>query len=63
MTAFRRDGADANARNRDGNAFKSEPRTLSIRAKILITPNGRKNADTQPDYRVTSSGVVSSGRS
>lgn len=42
---------------RDGNGFKGELRTLSIRAEVLIVPNGRKSGDTQPDYRVISSGV------
>ena len=42
---------------RDGNAFKGELKTLSIRAEILIVPNGRKSGDNQPDYRVTSAGV------
>lgn len=42
---------------RDGNAFKGELKTLSIRADILIAPNDRKSSDNQPDYRVTSGGV------
>jgi len=42
---------------RDGNAFKGELKTLSIRAEIVILPNGRKTGDNQPDYRVLSSGV------
>lgn len=42
---------------RDGNAFKGELKTLSIRAEILIAPNDRKSGDNQPDYRVTSGGV------
>ena len=42
---------------RDGNAFKGELKTLSIRADILITRNDRKTSDNQPDYRVTSGGV------
>ena len=42
---------------RDGNGFKGELKTLSIRADILIVPNGNKTADTQPDYRVTAGGV------
>ncbi|WP_066809778.1 DUF736 domain-containing protein [Sphingomonas asaccharolytica] len=42
---------------RDGNAFKGELKTLSIRAEILIVPNARKSGDSQPDYRVTSGGV------
>ncbi|MGH6617139.1 DUF736 domain-containing protein [Sphingomonas sp.] len=39
---------------RDGNAFKGELKTLSIRAEILIVPNTGKSGDNQPDYRVTS---------
>lgn len=42
---------------RDGESFKGQLRTLSIRSEIEITPNPRKAADTQPDYRVTSGGV------
>ena len=42
---------------RDGRSFKGQLRTLSIRAEIEIAPNTRKTADTQPDFRVTSSGV------
>ncbi len=42
---------------RDGNGFKGELKTLSIRADILIVPNGHKSADTQPDFRVTANGV------
>lgn len=42
---------------KDGNGFKGELKTLSIRADILIVPNGHKTADTQPDFRVTANGV------
>jgi uncharacterized protein (DUF736 family) len=42
---------------RDGNAFKGELKTLSIRADILIVPNSRKSGENQPDYRVTSGGA------
>ena len=42
---------------REGNGFKGELRTLSIRAEILIVPNGHKTADNQPDFRVTAGGV------
>jgi uncharacterized protein (DUF736 family) len=42
---------------RDGNGFKGELKTLSIRADIMIVPNGHKSADTQPDYRVSAGGV------
>ncbi len=38
-------------------SFKGQLKTLSIRADILIQPNSRKSADTQPDYRVTSGDV------
>jgi len=42
---------------REGNGFKGELRTLSIRTGITIVPNGRKTADTQPDYVVMAGGV------
>jgi len=42
---------------RDGNGFKGELKTLSIRAEITIVPNGQKSADSQPDYRVSAGGV------
>jgi len=42
---------------REGNGFKGELKTLSIRADILIVPNGQKTSDTQPDYRVMASGA------
>lgn len=42
---------------RDGNGYKGELKTLSIRADIVIVPNGQKSADTQPDYRVSAGGV------
>jgi len=42
---------------REGNGFKGELKTLSIRVAIVIVPNGRKAADTQPDYRVSAGGV------
>ena len=42
---------------RDGNGFKGQLRTLSIRTEIEIVPNTRKSGDTQPDYRVSASGV------
>src|SRR3982751_706380 len=42
---------------RDGNGFKGELKTLSIRTDIEIVPNGQKSADTQPDYRVSAGGV------
>lgn len=42
---------------RDGQGFKGELKTLSIRADITIVPNGHKTADNQPDYRVLAGGV------
>lgn len=42
---------------REGNGFKGQLKTLSIRTPILIVPNGRKTADNQPDYRVTADGT------
>jgi len=42
---------------RDGNGFKGELKTLSIRADITIVPNTRKAGDNQPDYRVSAGGV------
>ncbi len=42
---------------RDGNGFKGQLKTLSIRAEIEILPNERKTGDSQPDYRVMANGV------
>ena len=42
---------------RDGNGFKGQLKTLSIRTEIEIIPNTRKSGDTQPDYRVSAAGV------
>ena len=42
---------------RDGNGFKGQLKTLSIRTDIEIVPNSNKAADTQPDYRVSAGGV------
>jgi len=42
---------------RDGNSFKGELKTLSIRTEIAIVPNSGKTSDAQPDYRVTAGGV------
>ena len=42
---------------RDGNGFKGQLKTLSIRTDIEIVPNARKSGDTQPDYRVSAAGV------
>ncbi len=43
--------------NRDGEGFKGQLKTLSIRAEIEIQPTQRKSNDRQPDYRVMSGGV------
>lgn len=42
---------------RDGNGFKGQLKTLSIRTDIEIIPNTRKSGDAQPDYRVSAAGV------
>jgi len=42
---------------REGEGFKGQLRTLSIRTDIEIIPNARKTGDTQPDYRVSAAGV------
>jgi uncharacterized protein (DUF736 family) len=42
---------------REGNGFKGELKPLSINADITIVPNGRKTADTQPDFRVMANGA------
>ena len=42
---------------RDGDGFKGQLRTLTIRAPIEIVRNGRKAIDSQPDYRVLSEGA------
>jgi uncharacterized protein (DUF736 family) len=42
---------------RDGNGYKGELKTLSIRADIAIVPNSRKASDVQPDYRVVAGGA------
>ncbi|AJR22751.1 hypothetical protein Sj15T_22310 [Sphingobium sp. TA15] len=42
---------------RNGNGFKGQLRTLSIRTDVEIIPNSHKNGSTQPDYRVLASGV------
>ncbi len=41
---------------REGNGFKGEIKTLSIRTQITIVPN-QKASETQPDYRVVAGGV------
>ena len=43
-------------RQEDG-SFKGQLRTLSIRADIEIVPNRTKITESQPDYRVVTSGV------
>lgn len=42
---------------RDGEGYKGQLRTLSIRAPIEIIPNRRKAGDSHPDFRVNSEGV------
>ncbi|WP_343521277.1 DUF736 domain-containing protein [Sphingomonas sp.] len=42
---------------RDGEGFKGQLKTLSIRTEIEIVPNRSKSSDTQPDYRVSAAGV------
>ena len=42
---------------RDGEGFKGQLKTLSIRTEIEIRPNRSKSSDTQPDYRVSAGGV------
>lgn len=42
---------------RDGEGFKGQIRTLSIRTGVEIVPNPRKTGDTHPDYRVVADGV------
>ncbi len=42
---------------RDGNGFKGQLKTLSIRTDIEIVPNDHKASDTQPDFRVSAGGV------
>src|SRR5690606_4711162 len=41
----------------DNGTLKGQLKTLSIRAEIVIAPNGRKANDVQPDYRVYSGDV------
>src|SRR3546814_10323648 len=43
---------------RNGNGFKGQLRTLSIRTDVEIIPNSRKNGSNQPDYRVRATGVA-----
>jgi uncharacterized protein (DUF736 family) len=42
---------------REGEGFKGQLKTLSIRTEIEILPNRSKSSDTQPDYRVSAGGV------
>lgn len=42
---------------REGNAYKGELKTLSIRTEVTIVPNARKSTDVQPDFRVLAGGV------
>jgi uncharacterized protein (DUF736 family) len=42
---------------REGEGFKGQLKTLSIRTDIEIVPNRAKSADSQPDYRVSAGGV------
>lgn len=42
---------------RNGEGFKGQLKTLSIRADVEIVPNTRKANDRQPDYRVMANGV------
>lgn len=42
---------------RNGEGFKGQLKTLSIRTEIEILPNRSKSSDAQPDYRVTAGGV------
>ncbi len=37
--------------------YKGELKTLSIRAEIVMTPNGDKTSENQPDYRVFAEGI------
>jgi uncharacterized protein (DUF736 family) len=42
---------------RNGEGFKGQLKTLSIRTEIEILPNRSKSSDAQPDYRVSAGGV------
>ena len=41
---------------RNGDGFKGQLKTLSIRAEIEIIPNRAKSSESQPDYRVLAGG-------
>jgi uncharacterized protein (DUF736 family) len=43
--------------SRNGEGFKGQLRTLTLRTEIEIVPNSGKASDAQPDYRVTAGGV------
>ncbi|HEX9807365.1 MAG TPA: DUF736 domain-containing protein [Alteraurantiacibacter sp.] len=42
---------------RNGEGFKGQLRTLSLRTDIEIVPNPGKTSEVQPDYRVSAAGV------
>jgi uncharacterized protein (DUF736 family) len=42
---------------RNGEGYKGQLKTLSIRTEIEILPNRSKSSDAQPDYRVSAGGV------
>ncbi len=42
---------------RNGDGFKGQLRTLSIRTPVEIVPNSRKASEHQPDYRVFADGA------
>ena len=37
--------------------YKGELKTLTIRAEIILVPNGDKGAENHPDYRVFAEGI------
>jgi len=37
--------------------YKGELKTLTIRAEIILVPNGDKSAENHPDYRVFAEGI------
>jgi uncharacterized protein (DUF736 family) len=46
---------------REGEGFKGQLKTLSIRSDIEIIPNRSKTNDSQPDYRVLAGGCEVGG--
>jgi uncharacterized protein (DUF736 family) len=46
---------------REGEGFKGQLKTLSIRSDIEIIPNRAKTNDSQPDYRVLAGGCEVGG--